>query len=130
MKSFDSDGLWSGDRVYVQRQGNSDRFSVLVSRRMLVAEFPSKDWANAFAEVIDGFAVPGEGLDTTMRRVSEGLLSLASTKHLVAGVLRRAAELRQAASLGAIEDRERVTQQQVAYTLRTQADMLDGGRTT
>lgn len=127
MKGFDSDGLWSGDRVYVQRQGNSDRFSVLVSRRMLVAEFPSKDWANAFAEVIDGFAVPGEGLDTTMRRVSEGLLSLASTKHLVAACRRSAARR---ASLGAIEDRERVAQQQVAYTLRTQADMLDGGRTT
>jgi len=125
--SFDAEGLWSGDRVRVQQEG--DRFSVLVNRRMLVAEFPGKDWANAFAEVVETFTVLGEGLDTTMRRVNEGLLSLASTKYLVAGVLRRAAELRQAASLVALDDRERVAQQQVAYTLKTQADMLDGGRT-
>lgn len=119
-------GLWDGQRVRVQQstRDGQDIFALYVDRWNVVSEFFDKGWANAFAEVIECLIPPGVGRESALRHVYDGLLSLAHTRFLVAGVLERAAEKTQARSLDALDDRERGQLSRAAYELREQAKLL------
>lgn len=134
MNQLNVDGLWSGRMAQVQigSRGTTTgpEYEVMVMRRMYVATFHNRDWANAFAEVIESF-IPessGLGLEDSLRLAHHGMLGLAGTKHLVAGVLARAAELQRARSLEALTEPEREHHRRVAATLENEAKVLGGGR--
>ena len=125
---INSEGLYQGDRVKVcEYTDGTVRYDVLLHNRQLIATLYDKTWANAVADVAEGFVPPGANFDTSMRCLHEGLLSLAGMRYLLAGILRRAAEKRLALSLEALSDHERDAYRKSAEVLRAQAEIMDGG---
>lgn len=113
-------------RISIQRYESEGqvRFSVLLDRRTALADFYNERWATTFAEVAEALMPVALGHDTTLRYIYDGLLSLAHTRFLVAGVLERAAELRQARALESLNDAERAALTTQVEALRLEVRKL------
>lgn len=72
---IDQQGLFCGDsaRVNEYTDVTGCRYDVLLYNRQLIATLYDKSWANALAEVVEGFVPRGASLETALRCVNDAL---------------------------------------------------------
>lgn len=119
-------------RIVIQsyESNGQEKFTVLFDRRTALADFYDEQWAKCFAEVVESLIPVALDHKSSLRHVHDGLLSLAHTRFLIAGVLERAAELRQARALEALNEAERRAQITQIEALRAEVSRLLHPRST